>query len=110
MKSISKIFIVTLVMIYANSICAREIILIENLATKEEGKLLKNILVKNFHLPKELITLKNITGACETNTDAIVQLCLLENGELLVKKMNQYVVRNSLGVFLNKTDEDGELK
>lgn len=93
-----------------NSLHAREVILIENLATKEEGKLLQSILVKNFHLPKELITLKNINGACEINTDAIVQLCMLENGELLIKKMNHYVVKNSLGVFLNQKEDDGELK
>ena len=81
---------------------AREIILIENLASSSQGLMLKNILMKKFHLPEELICLKNIRGSCEIKTDAIIHLCLKENGELDVKKIDQYVVGNSLSVFLNQ--------
>lgn len=110
MKSISKIILISSILTYLNLIYARDVILIENLASKEEGLLLQNILIKKFHLPLELITLKNTTTPCESKSDAIVQLCLQENGELIIKKMNQYVVKNSLGVFLNQNNEDGESK
>lgn len=85
---------------------ARDIILIENQASLEEGQLLKKILNKNFRLPLELITIKNINQDCENKTDAIVHLCLLKNGELEIKKINHYVVKNSLSVFA----DDGEIK
>lgn len=83
---------------------ARDVILIENQASLEEGVLLRSILEKKFHLPSELITLKNINASCEDKTEAIIHLCLLRSGDLQIKKMNQYVVENSLGVFLNQTN------
>ena len=89
---------------------SREVVLIENLASTSEGELLRTILIKKFHLPRELITLKNTNQTCEVKTEAIIHLCLAANGELIVKKMNQYVVRNSLGVFLNQSDEQGVLE
>lgn len=91
--------------IFSTQTYARDIILIENLATNAEGELLQNILVKKFKLPAELITLKNTNAQCELRSDAIIHLCLLRSGELEVRKMNQYVVKNSLGVFLNQTGE-----
>ena len=109
MKSICKIMIIFVFIFVIGLNCtnsfAREIVLIENLATKAEGELLKYILIQKFHLPNELITLRNTTLPCEAKTDAIIHLCLLENGELNVLKMNQYVVKNSLGVFLNRTEK-----
>lgn len=84
---------------------AREIVLIENQASLNEGQLLKSILIKRFHIPKELITLKNSSLPCENKTEAIIHLCLESNGELLIKKINRYVVQNSLGVFFNQADE-----
>lgn len=83
---------------------SREVILIENLATSAEGELLASILTKKFKLPRELITLRNTNQKCEIKSEAIIHLCLLASGELEVRKMNQYVVKNSLGVFLNQSE------
>jgi hypothetical protein len=83
---------------------SREVILIENLGSNDLGIMLENILITKFHLPKELITRKNIQLGCESRTDAIIHLCLRADGELEIKKMDQYVVKNSLGVFLNQRD------
>ncbi|MGZ3787926.1 MAG: hypothetical protein ACXVLQ_05350 [Bacteriovorax sp.] len=105
MKSVSKISL-CLMMLSSSPLFSRDIVLVENQASLEEGTLLKNILVKKFHLPQELITLRNIKTACETKSEAIVHLCLDPNGELQIKKMNQYVVKNSLGVFLNQANEE----
>jgi hypothetical protein len=107
MKSASKVF---LCMILLSScfplVYARDIILIENLADGQSGLLLQNILIKKFHLPRELMTLKNISDACEAKTEAIIHLCLQKDGTLQVKKFNDYVVKNSLGVFLNQTGSE----
>jgi hypothetical protein len=90
---------------------SRDIILIENMATIKEGELIKKILKNKFHIPEELITLRNISTQCEISSEAIIQLCMNEEGELIIKKMNQYIVKNSLGVFLNQTEEkSGETK
>ena len=83
---------------------AREVILIENLSSPAEGELVRTILIKKFHLPKELITLKNDEHDCQQKSEAIVHLCLNADGNLEIKKMNQYVVKNSLGVFLNQDE------
>ena len=105
MKSIYKIMTIFVLVLNCTNSFAREIVLIENLATKAEGELLRTILIKKFHLPNELITLRNTNLPCEAKTDAIIQLCIIENGELNILKMNQYVVKNSLGVFLNQADK-----
>jgi hypothetical protein len=104
MKLIFKNLISCYLILISPNLFAREIVLIENLATVSEGELLKSILIKKFHIPTELITLKNTNLPCELRSDAIIQLCLREDGELLIKKMNQFVVKNSLGVFLNQTE------
>ena len=107
MKSIFKSVLCCYLLLICPRLFSREIILIENQATTSEGELLKSILTKKFHLPSELITLKNTDQTCEQKSEAIIHLCLTVNGELMVKKMNQYVVKNSLGVFLNQTQDDG---
>lgn len=81
---------------------ARDIIVIENQASIAEGELVKKILNKKFHLPNELIELRMTKLACEKNPEAIIHLCIEKNGELKIAKINQYVVKNSLGSFLNQ--------
>lgn len=104
MKLIYKTLAVCYLTLASPHIMAREIILVENLATTAEGELLANILVKKFNLPRELITLKNINRDCEIKSEAIIHLCLNSDGELQIRKMNRYVVKNSLGVFLNQDE------
>lgn len=109
MKSIFNFVTICLLSTVSLQAHARDIVLIENLASLSEGELLKSILIKKFHIPRELITLRNSHLPCDLKSDAIVHLCLETDGELVVKKMNHYVVRNSLGVFLNhKEEQEGE--
>lgn len=108
MKSIFKICAtlgISYFILLSQRALARDVILIENRATVAEGEMLKNILIKKFRLPRELITLKNSIGPCELKSEAIVHLCLQDNGELEVRRLNRYVVKNSLGVFLDQMDE-----
>ncbi len=109
MKLVCKYTLLSLILM-SSSVQAREVVLIENQASLEEGILLKSILLKKFHIPRELITLKNINEACEKSTEAIIHLCLLKSGDLQIKKMNQYVVENSLGVFLNQDNAQEDSK
>ncbi|MFA6237671.1 MAG: hypothetical protein WC635_10125 [Bacteriovorax sp.] len=104
MKSIFSALILGHFLLFCPKAISREIILIENMASKSEGELLAKILIKKFNLPKELITLRNTNQECENKSDAIIHLCMLPDGELQIRKMNQYVVKNSLGVFLNQNE------
>jgi hypothetical protein len=96
-----------LILLPAKSVFARDVILIESLAGQEQGLLLRKILTGKFQFPEKLITLRIITTGCETKSDAIVHLCLLPSGDLQVLKMNEYVVKNSFGIFLNRTKNAG---
>lgn len=82
----------------------REIILVENRATADQGLMLRKILEAKFRLPRSLITLKNIQSECDQKSEAIIHLCLLPDGDLKVIKMNQFVVKNSFGIFLNQEE------
>jgi hypothetical protein len=84
---------------------SREIVLIENLSSFEEGEVVKKILVQKYKIPKELITLKQNETTCSKNTDSIIHLCIEENGELHVARMNKYVVKNTLGVFMRNSEK-----
>lgn len=89
----------SLITFFASSLHARDIILLENLATPAEGEMVLNILQKKFNLPRRLITFKNKTN-CKTSSEAIVQLCLKASGELDIVKINKSVVEETLSVFL----------
>ena len=79
---------------------ARDIILVENLASASEGEMLMNIIQQKFKIPRKLITYRSINQACMEKSEAIMHLCLKQNGELEVVKVNRFVVENSLRVFL----------
>lgn len=80
------------------SVSARDIILVENLASNEEGSMLKKIIEEKFNIPKSIVTYKSMTS-CSTDTEAIMHLCLKRNGELEIVKVNRFVVKNSLSAF-----------
>lgn len=85
---------------FINASLGREIILIENQATHEEGKLLVRILEEKFNIPRKLISYKRISGTCRKTSEAIMQLCLKSNGEMDVMKVDRFVIENSMGIFL----------
>ena len=108
MKSVFKKLILLFFLIFNSThLLARDIILIENQGKNDVGNMLKKILIKKFNIPNELITLKSITRECEYKTDSIVHFCLDSDGELHVKKIDHFIVKNSLGIFLNQSN-DGE--
>lgn len=110
MKWCFSLCLAALILLSGERVFAREVILVESLAGQELGLLLKKILTDKFQFPEKLITLRIIKTGCETKSDAIVHLCLLASGELQVLKMNEYVVKNSFGIFLNRTKNSGAEK
>lgn len=107
MKYIFSIFIAALALFPMRETTARDIVLIESLAGPEQGKLLKGILEKKFRFPEKLITLRMIRSTCTQKSEAIVHLCLMPDGDLQILKLNEYVLKNSFGVFMNQ-DLTGE--
>lgn len=104
MKLICSFLILTL----SASALSRDIILVENLASKEEGQLLVRIMETKFNIPKNLVTYQ-IKKQCSGKTEAIMHLCLKEDGELEIIKVNRFVVKNSLSAFFDE-DLTEELK
>ncbi len=82
---------------------ARDIISIEHLQNIETAILVKNILHTKFKIPEPLIKISSQNNKCSDKTDAILQLCILKNGELIIKKINKYVLKNSFNIFLENT-------
>lgn len=98
MKSIFSIFLFFTLAIAPTAKAARDIILIENSASPNEGEMLLNIMEKKFNVPLELITFKT-TKNCSKSSEAIMHLCLNSRGELDVIKVNRFVMKNSFGAF-----------
>lgn len=83
---------------------ARDIILVENQASVEEGKLLMKILQEKFNIPTKLITYKQPENGCANKSDAIMHLCMKKDGELEIVKLNRPVIERAFGVF-RETEE-----
>jgi hypothetical protein len=94
------IITISIMIILAGPLHARDIILIENLASQAEGEALVGILQKQFSIPRRLITLKN-KKVCQKNTEAIMHLCLKINSDLEIVKMNKFVVEETLAAFMD---------
>lgn len=90
--------------IFTSHSYARDIILVENQASAEEGKLLMKILQEKFNIPTKLITYKKPENGCAKKSDAIMQLCMKKDGELEIVKLNRQVVERAFGVF-RETEE-----
>lgn len=99
MKSTFK-FIVVLYLVSISSSHARDIILLENMASHAEGQVVLKLIQNKFNIPRRLITYRNVNNECTKNSEAIMQLCVKNDGTLEVVKVNKFAVENSLRVFL----------
>ncbi len=100
MKFQFKIF---LLLALCNSATARDVILLENMATQKEGEAVVVILQKKFNIPKRLISIKN-KPSCNKTSEAIMHLCLTKEGALEIVKMNKHVVEETLGAFIESEE------
>ncbi len=97
MKSLSKILLCFF--ISTQSLLAREVILLENLADEETGKIVMKILEEKFNVPRQLITYRKPAEGCAKKSEAVLQLCLKTNGELDIVKVDRFVMENSFSAF-----------
>lgn len=99
MKYHFNFFLITTLLTISTVSYSRDVILVENLASSEEGQLLLKIIKEKFNIPKKLITYREIKSECVKNSDAIMHLCLLANGELDIVKKDKFVVEETFRIF-----------
>jgi len=99
MKFHFKSILFTLMLMNSTMSYSRDVILIENLASVEEGQTLLRILQQKFNIPRKLITYRNSNRGCMKNSDAIMQLCLRANGEMDIVKINKFVIEETFRIF-----------
>lgn len=59
----------------------------------------KEILVKNYGIPEDLISLKNTSACEEVKKIGKLDLCLKNNGDLLVVSVDREFINESLKIF-----------
>ena len=99
MKSHFKSLLFLIILMSSTISHSRDVILIENLASAEEGQMLLKIIQEKFNIPKKLITYRKIKSECVKNSDAIMQLCLKADGEMDIVKINKFVVKETFRIF-----------
>ena len=64
-----------------------------------EAKMLKDILMTDYQIPEELISMKKIKECEGIKTNGKLELCLKNNGDLLVVSVDRHFINESLKVF-----------
>lgn len=64
-----------------------------------EAKMLKDILINDYQIPDELIALKKIKECEGIKTNGRLELCLKNNGDLLLVSVDRNFINESLKVF-----------
>ena len=83
----------------------RDIVVIEHIQNSETAKIVKNILINKFQLPEILIQTSSQNDACTVHSDAILHLCILKNGELEIKKINNYILKSAFNIFFDQNEK-----
>lgn len=81
---------------------ARDLILVENLGDKTQGKVLIDILVEKYKWPRIFINYK-ARKECSKTGNALLHLCLLKNGDIEVVSEKKDVLER-----LNQTFSEEE--
>lgn len=63
------------------------------------AELVKGIFTGDYHIPEELIAIKEVTKCEELSVRGKLDLCLKNNGDLLVVSVDKSFVNESLKVF-----------
>lgn len=78
---------------------ARELISITHFKNIEKAIWVKAILISEFAIPQNLITISEEKSACLKNENALWHICVDENGEMRVPWIKQEIVKKSFSVF-----------
>lgn len=88
-----------IILIFPPQALAREIVLIENLASRLEGETLAQLIQKKLGLPKNYISVLTAPSKCTKQREAILHICLLPNGDMEIIKKNEDVLENLKNAF-----------
>ncbi len=101
MKLFFKLFFIICLLVFPNYLCqAREIILITYDREKAEvANDIFNILINNEQIPITLITKRESTTPCVKVNEAIIQICVKNDGEVLFPIINSGIVLTNYKIF-----------
>lgn len=66
---------------------------------QQEANMYKEILIKDYQIPEELILVKKISECEEVKAKGKLDLCLKNNGDLLMVSVDREFINESLKVF-----------
>lgn len=78
---------------------ARELISITHFNNIEKAARVKAILISEFAIPQNLITITEVESACLKNESTLWHICVDENGEMRIPWIKQEIVKKSFSVF-----------
>jgi hypothetical protein len=81
---------------------SRDVFLITFNSYKDKAKTIRNILVKNFVVPMNLINIRKTQKPCLKIKGAIIHICINENNEMNFPFINREVLEISLKYFWEK--------
>jgi hypothetical protein len=67
--------------------------------TSKEAKMYRNILMTDYQIPEELISMKPIRTCEALKAEGKLDLCLKNNGDLLMVSVDRGFINESLKVF-----------
>ena len=96
MKLFFSIFLLLIIVLNLN---AREIIVISFNRNKVKADEINKLLTEKFDIPETLITIKKQNKGCHKIKDAILQICINEEGNLTFPVIKKDIVKHTFNVF-----------
>lgn len=111
MKSIFKlnycIFFV-LLFLTIDQTFARDIIIINIKKDSNLGPVVFKVLTQKFNFPREFIQLRPRNNECQKETinqESVIHLCINDQEEIIILKVNKFALENTLIEFINLKNE-----
>ncbi len=84
----------------------REVILIQHDQDKERAELARTILMRQMHLPAELITVRERKSPCRPEHHAVVHICFDADHEMRFPHMQREIMERSLKIFMELSNAE----
>jgi hypothetical protein len=97
--------IFSLIFLLSQTVWSRDIIVIDHIQNNQTALLVKKILITKFQIPEKLIQINRQNLACDESKDAILHLCVDKDGNMEIKKINKYILKNAFNVFLDQNQK-----
>jgi hypothetical protein len=70
-----------------------------------KAKQVRSILERKFHIPSELIFIKQQRDACSPVEDVVIQVCISNNEDVTFPIQKKNILRNSFAIFFEDIPE-----